>query len=281
MRYVLPASALLFVLVALPLRAADDKKGDAKKDAPAPAKTDKKADAKQDKKDAAKKGEPAKTDKKPDAKANPKAGPGLPGMPNPGGKKPVLPPNTNTEKSVRAGVVTGRITAVIEDKKSVRLQVTMYVPQINAGELQNIANAQMNMARATNPQDLINAQQQLIQAQARLVTYQTVQKEYELEATEDIKVRLANPPPQFDEKGRIKKYTQAELKELKGPDPKLRGYKGEFSDLRQEQIVEVHLMHKKEPPRRPGRPMAKEAVDLLTENLPQMSMIMVLYEPKQ
>ena len=37
---------------------------------------------------------------------------------------------------------------------------------------------------------------------------------------DDVKIRLLNPPEAFDDKGRAKKYTPKELKELKGDDLK-------------------------------------------------------------
>jgi hypothetical protein len=100
-------------------------------------------------------------------------------------------------------------------------------------------------------------------------------------------VRLARPPEQFDDKGKVKRYTAKELKELKGPDPKLPGYQATFSDVREGQIVTVNLVKKKDaparlPPRRPKNPRDAKDVDanLLLENLPQISQIMVLLEPK-
>ncbi|HEY7422878.1 MAG TPA: hypothetical protein VH682_01335 [Gemmataceae bacterium] len=187
--------------------------------------------------------------------------------------------DANTEKTVKAGVVAGKVMAVIESKKSIRIQVTFQVPKLNPGALQNIQNAQIQLAQATSPQAVINAQNAMAQAQAGLYTMQSVQKDYELQATDDVKVRMHNPPAQFDDKGRIKRYTQKELKELRGND-KQPGFPAEFSDLKQDQIVQVTLIRKKGAPRTPVRKGKDVDPDLLNDFLPQMSTIIILAEPK-
>lgn len=72
-----------------------------------------------------------------------------------------------------------------------------------------------------------------------------VHQEVELQADDDIKVRLKNAPVQFDDKGKPKQLTADELKELKGPDPSLPGYQADFSDLKTGQLVRVSLARKK------------------------------------
>ncbi len=105
-------------------------------------------------------------------------------------------------------------------------------------------------------------------------------QDVEWTATDEVKVRMLNPPPQFDDKGRIKRYTRKELKELKGND-KLRGYPAEFSDLKTDQYVEVTLVKKKGGPR-PGVKRGKDAdPDVTGEYLPKMSMIIIVAEPKR
>jgi hypothetical protein len=182
----------------------------------------------------------------------------------------------NSAKTVAAGVVTGKIVAIVEGKKSIRLQVQ--IPTLNPGAMQSMMQAQYNLARANSPQALFNAQRQMMQAQAQMYRYQA--KDYELQAIDDVKVRLAQPPAQFDDKGRVKKYTAKELKELKGDDPKLPGYQGEFGDLKQDQVVQVTLVKKKDAPRVPAKKTKDAEVDLLQDHLPEVSMILVISEPK-
>src|SRR5437867_4229048 len=66
---------------------------------------------------------------------------------------------------------------------------------------------------------------------------QLVTKHYDVDVTAapDAKVRIKNPPPRFDQKGNLLKYSADELKELKGDSPedkKLPGYKRDFADLK-------------------------------------------------
>jgi hypothetical protein len=197
---------------------------------------------------------------------------------------------TNTEKKIKAGQLSGKIIAVNESKKSIRLRVTYPVPKLNTGAANQLAQAQLAMQRAlanSDPRQRIQAVQQVqlqvAQAQQNLYTFEQKSKDLDLQTTEDVKVRMAKPPDQFDEKGKIKKYTPKELKELKGPDPKLPGYQGEFSDLRQDQVVSVNLIKNKDAPKvRPKPKAGKDAdadVDLLANYLPQVSMVMILREP--
>jgi hypothetical protein len=200
-----------------------------------------------------------------------------------------------TEKMYRAGQLAGKVLTVVESKKSLRLQVTLQYPKLNPGALNSLIQAQASMQQAAlnrdpngRAQGILSAQRQMLQAQATLYTMETKTKDVELQTIDDVKVRLAQPPEMFDEKGKPKKYTAKELKELRGPDPKLPGYNAEFSDLHEGQIVTVTLVKKKDapaklPPRKPIKD-PKEAkdidADLLLENLPQISVILIVADPK-
>jgi hypothetical protein len=260
MRYVTRwAAFLLLVGFTLPLLAAEDKKADDKKPG-----ADKKAD---DKKPA---------DKKPDDN-----------KPTPSAKKvdlkKELEKKVNTEKSIRAGHLSGKVVAVVESKKSLRLSIPIAVPQINQGALAAAAQNQVEYANAIANRDANGAAQALLrmrQNQANAISFQTIYKDIELSTTEDVKVRLANPPPRYDEKGRLVRPSGKELKELRGPDPSLPGYSGEFSDLAQEQVVTVTLVRKKgEGPRLPPPKKGKEDPAALLEDLPQVSMIVIVHDP--
>lgn len=68
--------------------------------------------------------------------------------------------------------------------------------------------------------------------------------DYEMTAAAGVKVRLLNLPREFDDKGRIKEYTEEELKQLKGADPgdqDLPGFKSAFAALRKGDVVQVSL----------------------------------------
>lgn len=203
-------------------------------------------------------------------------------------KKPNADKDVTTEKMVKAGVVVGKVAAVYEDKRKIRLQVR--VPKLNPGALQSIQSAQVQMAQARARGDfngMRSAAQSLAQAQGQLYTYGT--EDVELQALDDVVVRTLRPREEFDEKGKIKKLTKAELKELKGPDPKMPGYKAEFGDVSTDQVVQVTLVKKRgaPAPKPVLKPKAKgkkdgdadAAADLLADNLPQISMIMIVAEP--
>lgn len=200
----------------------------------------------------------------------------------------------NSEKMIKAGVVVGKISNVYEEGRKINLSVSIPKMQVNQGAITALQNAQIQMAQARaqrNYQAMISAQQALIQAQRQpLYTTTYEQKTIELTASDSVVVRMARPKEDFDEKGRIKKYTKKELAEMRGKDPKMPGYKGEWSDLRTDQVVQVSLVRKKGTPARPvikakkkgkGKAAVEDVDDLLgkDENAPQISMVYILREP--
>jgi len=244
------AFALLSSLLMLSALGADEK--------------DKKADAPKDegKKTDVKKDEPAKTDEKKD---NPKKMPAAKLPPRRGNLKDLETDKDAAEKKMlRKASLTAEVVAVVEDKKSLRLRLTIPYVRINQGQLQNYYKAQ-NL-------------QQMLDAQAKLYELATTQKDVEWAAADEFKVRMANPPPKFDEKGRPKRYTKKELQELKGTD-RLPGFPAEFSDIKAGQIVQVTLLHNKNSshPVKRGKDAEGEAV---ADNLPKMSLIIILVDPK-
>src|SRR5438105_4531354 len=74
-----------------------------------------------------------------------------------------------------------------------------------------------------------------------------------------------------------------DLDALRGPDKKLPGFMAEFSDVQQDQLIQVSLVRKKDAPKvvvKPKKGKDKDAdLDPLADNLPQVSMIVILREP--
>ena len=64
---------------------------------------------------------------------------------------------------------------------------------------------------------------------------------FDLVPEDDIKVRVSMPPQPFDEKGNPRKYTAQEMKELKGEDPRVPGYKSSLEFVQVGQTVVVYL----------------------------------------
>ena len=168
----------------------------------------------------------------------------------------------------------------------------MAVQKVNAGSLQSIQNAQRDLAAARargDRQAMVSAQRAMAQAQAGLIEVERRTQDVELTVQDEAVVRTAQPKPSFDDKGKVKRLTKAELKELKGPDPKLPGYAADFADVATGQIIQASLLKKKltgAAAKAAARPKVKakgkgkdddaEAADLLGDNLPQVSMIVIL-----
>jgi hypothetical protein len=112
-----------------------------------------------------------------------------------------------------------------------------------------------------------------------------INRDLELYAADNLKVRRLNPPLEFDEKGRVKRYTRKELQDLKGPDPKLLGYEADFDSLKPDQVVRVTLARKKQAGQRPEpKPRGKgkekgEPDDPPEPEKPQVTMVLILREP--
>jgi hypothetical protein len=181
-----------------------------------------------------------------------------------------------TTTMVKAGEIVGKLQNVEGAKKSftIELTVTYAVPDVNA--LASLASLQQQMAGTRDLNAMRNLQVQIIQTQARVMQLKHEAVPLDIDAGDDLKVRLKDPPAAFDEKGKPKKYTAKELKDLKG-DPKLFGYAGDFDSLRPGQIVQVTLMKQKDAPKvKGGKDVDK---DKLTENKPVATTIVILAEP--
>jgi hypothetical protein len=278
----LVALALMSFLLILPILGAEDKdkkadppkdegqKTDVKKDEPAKKAEAAKKDAKND--EPAKKEEPDKKDSTPKMPAGK--------LPPLKGKFKGLETDKDAaeRKMLRQPKVMATVVAVVEDKKSLRLRLTIPYVKINEGQLRNYYNAQINLMQARNPQGVYNAQNQMAQAAAQIYELASVQKEVEWTAADEVKVRMKYPPPKFDDKGRPKRYTTKELQELRGND-RLPGFPAEFSDIKAGQIVEVTLLQSKNGPRPIRRGKDAEG-EVSADNLPKMSMIIIVAEPK-
>ncbi len=107
-------------------------------------------------------------------------------------------------------------------------------------------------------------------------------EDVELLLKDDVKIRRLNPKEDFDDKGRPKKYTVKELKELKGDDLKSPGYPADFTDLISQSIVNVTLMQKPQKPVRGGATGLlgvagkKEDPDIARELRPKISSIVIM-----
>ncbi|MBY0230363.1 MAG: hypothetical protein K2W96_13855 [Gemmataceae bacterium] len=191
-------------------------------------------------------------------------------------------------KWVKVTTITGRVAAVYEEKRRLRITVAYAVTTLDAGAAQQMAQAQRDLAMAAAKRDaqgILNARNSLVQAQARLYKTESKTADVEVQAIDDVVVRTARIKEDFDEKGKIKKkHTKEELKELKG-DPKLPGYKAEWGDLQTDQIVTATIVRKKgEPVAKPVRPKKgkkgeETPLDAIGTDTPQVGMINIIQQP--
>ncbi len=225
--------------------------------------------AKKDK--AAKNGEAAKKDEpvKPAAKLPPRKGEM---------KDLETDKDAAEKKLLRQPTVTAEVKSVSEKSKSLRLKLTIPYVKISERHLQSYYNAQMSLAQAKTVQSAMNAQNRMAQAAAQIYQLDKIYKEVEWVVADELKVRLANPPPQLDDKGRAKRYTKKELQDLKGND-KLPGYPAKFSQIKSGQIVQVTLVQIKNAPQPVKRGKDAEE-ETPPDNHPRISMIIILADPK-
>jgi hypothetical protein len=106
-------------------------------------------------------------------------------------------------------------------------------------------------------------------------------RQVEMQANDDIKVRMLNPPVDFDLKGKPRKYTSKELKELKGVDTKLPGYTADFDGIKPGQIVDVYLPGKAKPLAKPPPGKVLDPEEPKPVDKPEVLMVVIVQEPPQ
>ena len=72
------------------------------------------------------------------------------------------------------------------------------------------------------------------------ITWTTVSKKFSLEPLESLVVRRASLPVEYDDNGKMKKYSQSEIKRLKGSDRSKPGYSAKPEDLQAGQYVTIY-----------------------------------------
>lgn len=192
--------------------------------------------------------------------------------PKPGGKGTSATPQ-EYQQVIANGEISGKIARIDHTRRIIT--VALEIPTIQQGNngnqnnnLQQLARQQQQMARQMmqrpnqNQNPLQQAQQmqqraaqmqrQQVQALARNQgngpKVQTVKKEFEFQADEKAKVRQMNLPQEYDERGKAKQYTAAELKTLKGPNASLPGYQADFENLSAGQTVKLYVTSSKKSP---------------------------------
>jgi hypothetical protein len=191
------------------------------------------------------------------------------------------PTKEKVEKMVASGKFVGKLTQVENSGKDFTVQVEYLEPdpaKLQALD-QFIAQKTLEIRAASIRDRAARAQQfQAELARRQLDVYKKAHKDIKLEAADNIKVRVKYLPVEYDEKGKVKKYTPKELADLKGPDKKLPGYTADLDNLGKGQLVEVYIPKpKKDTTRAKERDKDK---DLPPERLKAV-MIVILAEPKE
>jgi len=156
--------------------------------------------------------------------------------------------------------LVGKIQVDGNSQHDVTLHITQKILEPDYGAQQQYAQQQMQLAQyqvrmliGRTPNDRLQATQQyyqaamqLAQTQQRLFRPKDYNYDVQLRFADDMKVRLLQPPVDYDDKGNLKKYTAKELQELRGKDG-LPGFTGDMDAVRSGQIVRVFLARKQVP----------------------------------
>jgi hypothetical protein len=199
------------------------------------------------------------------------------------------------EKLVYGRVFNGKLTQIDpKDQSEFTVQVTYKVTEpnrdahIRLGQLQvQLAQQQARLKTVRNAQEqqqvlreISTTQGQIVQTQRDLYRSKDVTQDFKLKAAQTMHVRLPAPPPEYDDKGDLIKFSAKELKERKGP-LNLPGYTGTRGDLKPNQLVTVYLA-KDAAPAKTVSPKGKKIDDLadLALTRPEVVMILIVREPQ-
>ncbi len=182
-----------------------------------------------------------------------------------------------------ARTVVGKVLAVGGTDKTLSLRVEYQILQpkpngarANNNNLNHLLTEQRNVMRMRNPFLRAARLQQLevnllkTEVQSANNAFKVVHnhKEFDLAGTPDVTAHYLEPLAAYDDKGNLKKYTAAELKELKGKNPDLPGYAADFDKLQVGQTVRVTLAKPKA-----NKEKDKDAAD---DKKPQVSMVVIV-----
>jgi hypothetical protein len=182
------------------------------------------------------------------------------------------------DKMVSKGTISGKLIKWGNgtNEKTITLQVTVQVP--NPGGLQTMANLENQLLDASRDGNPVNRARRINDVRTQMALHQKdvvkdEKVEVELVPSDDLIVRMKDPPVKTDEKGKPRKLTDKEKKELKGSDPKLPGYTASMEDLKNDEFVTVYVTQKKLP-----KSTTKDK-DEKPDNKPTATMIVILLDP--
>jgi hypothetical protein len=185
------------------------------------------------------------------------------------------------KKLMTTGKIAGKVVQVEGTTKNFTVQVTAKIQVPNPDAIRSMANFQRQLAEASLDRNPANRARRMAEIQYNMSRQQMYSiKEHhhkvELQAADEAKVRTFRLPVEYDDKGKPRQYTQKELKELKGPDPKLPGYTAEWENLRVGQEVEVTIVRPKPTPAPKARTKDKDR-DFIAEDERIKATLIVIY----
>jgi hypothetical protein len=190
-----------------------------------------------------------------------------------------------TKDSVKySGKLIGELTVIENTNKEFTVKVT-YVT-IDPTKLQELirydTQRRLEISRVLKLADRINQlNAHVIDIEKRKMNlYKKETANVEMEADDNTKVRTMLLPVEYDDKGKLKKFTPKELRELKGPNKKLPGYTADWENLAVGQTVEVFLPKQKKPkpkPKTKDKDKEDEDKELFKEK-PKATMVVIVKE---
>ncbi len=196
--------------------------------------------------------------------------------------KPDTKEQKQVEKLVKSGKsFIGKLVKMNADKRIATVEVSYKTTKQDPHILQNLTNLQLRMADAQRNRNPIERQRQVAQIQLDIEKntrnlYKDASQKIEFDMPDEMKVRTMLPPVELDDKGKPRRLTEKEKRELKGPDPSLPGYTGDFDSLQPDQTVEVYLA------KQPSKSKPKDKDTVTADNTrPRIAMIVILAEAKK
>lgn len=184
--------------------------------------------------------------------------------PKPVDPKSVEPKKIDPDVKAKEGYVIigqyyGKVLNVQAAQKALTIQVTNKVAVPNQGAINRIAELKLAMARTTDRNAIRNYSIEMAQQQAKVVTYQDKTQDVPLVAHEEVKVRVSEPPVEFNDQGEKKRHTPEELKKLKGPG-NYWGFPAEFEQISVGSNIQAIVSRKKTDPKVKKKDDANEPV---------------------
>jgi hypothetical protein len=193
---------------------------------------------------------------------------------------------------VQAQVAAGKVSALASTDKTFTLQLE-YQYLVSTGKRGSKVNSQVTsllrqqeqimavrdpVKRLQRLEKLIRKAQQLKARGGRLpFKVKQGRKDFDLRAIEDVKVRVMQPPVEYDDQGNVKKYTAKELKELKGKDRTLPGYTANWDQVADSQTVTVYLKPRTKKPAK-DKDKDKDTNEVEDDYRPLVKVVVILAE---